>query len=593
MNKIKRIFTVFKQIYTVLTLKQRTMSIVAFLWSFVASIFELLGVTLILPFIMAIMNPKELMENKYVALFLNQVNITEEKTFILILGLLIVFIYLVKNIVLLYSRYQQSKYCSDISQQLSVTMLKSYISKDFEFFLNTNSSEIMRGVEGDVNDFVQTIKVLFAFIAEMITVSMIVAFVLLTDFYTAVSVSLISAILILILVLFSKSIMTRVGVNVRKSSTKKSKIAYQLTSGIKDIYVTQRKELFINQYDTASRELKKNVLLSEMMNQVPERVIEFTIVGGIILIVTIRIISGYDAEKYIPQLAMLAVACFRLLPSLNKITNTFNQVLFYHPGTQNVCNNIEEARRIIANNKAPLEDKKTLEFENELEIKCVDWKYAKAEKEVIEGLDLKINKGESIALIGKSGAGKTTLADMILGLLPPKKGTIEMDGTNIYTIPKTWAKQIGYVPQSVFLLDDTVRNNIAFGQDEDIIEDSKVWEALKDAQLDGFIKTLPDGLDTIVGERGVKFSGGQRQRIAIARVMYDNPEILVLDEATSALDDETEKAVMEAVESLQGRKTMIIIAHRLSTIKKCDKIYEIVDGKAELRKHEDIFGEIV
>lgn len=191
-----------------------------------------------------------------------------------------------------------------------------------------------------------------------------------------------------------------------------------------------------------------------------------------------------------------------------------------------------------------------------------------------------------MAFIGESGAGKTTLADIILGLYIPQEGTVTVDGVSIYDIPQDWSRIVGYVPQSVYLLDDTIRNNILFGEKQ--MDDKKIWDALKQAQLYDFVKTLPDGLNTIVGERGIKFSGGQRQRIAIARALYYNPDILVLDEATSALDNETEEALMESIEALQGLKTLIIIAHRLSTIRNCDKIYEVKDGKIELRNKEEI-----
>ncbi|RHP90058.1 ATP-binding cassette domain-containing protein [Firmicutes bacterium AM59-13] len=197
-----------------------------------------------------------------------------------------------------------------------------------------------------------------------------------------------------------------------------------------------------------------------------------------------------------------------------------------------------------------------------------------------------MKKGESVAFIGESGAGKTTLADIILGLYIPQEGTVTVDGVSIYDIPQDWSRIVGYVPQSVYLLDDTIRNNILFGEKQ--MDDKKIWDALKQAQLYDFVKTLPDGLNTIVGERGIKFSGGQRQRIAIARALYYNPDILVLDEATSALDNETEEALMESIEALQGLKTLIIIAHRLSTIRNCDKIYEVKDGKIELRNKEEI-----
>ena len=226
-----------------------------------------------------------------------------------------------------------------------------------------------------------------------------------------------------------------------------------------------------------------------------------------------------------------------------------------------------------------------------IEFRKISWKYNEDGSNIIKELSLSIDKGESVALIGESGAGKTTLVDILLGLFRPQSGEILADGKNIFDMSITWAKMIGYVPQTVFLLDDTIRNNILFGVPQEECSEEKIWAALQKAQLKSLVESMPDGLDTILGERGVKISGGQRQRIAIARALYYNPDILVFDEATSALDSDTERAVMESIDALQGIKTLIIVAHRLTTIKKCDKIYEIVNGKAVLKDKAEVFAE--
>ena len=234
-----------------------------------------------------------------------------------------------------------------------------------------------------------------------------------------------------------------------------------------------------------------------------------------------------------------------------------------------------------------------LAFTKDLKVEQVTYQYPAGEHPVFENLSMELKKGESIALIGPSGAGKTTLADVILGLLEPQAGRILLDGQDVYENLPGWAKVIGHVPQTVFLVDDTIRGNIAFGLPAEELDEEKIWRALREAQLDDFIKSLPEGLDTMVGEQGVRLSGGQRQRIAIARALYNNPEILVLDEATSALDTETENAVMESIDSLHGSKTLIIVAHRLTTIRNCDRIYEIKDGKATLRDKEEVLREVL
>jgi ABC-type multidrug transport system fused ATPase/permease subunit len=263
------------------------------------------------------------------------------------------------------------------------------------------------------------------------------------------------------------------------------------------------------------------------------------------------------------------------------------------PRLENVYHNVVEAKeyekqreKYVKENIVNKNVEVSTEFEQVLSINHVEWKYREQIKPVLENVTLEIRRGESIALIGESGSGKTTLSDIILGLLHPQKGSVYMDGIDVYGMPEEWAKVIGYVPQSVFLIDDTIRNNVAFGLKN--VDDTDIWYALEQAQLKKFVESLPEGLDTMVGEQGIKFSGGQRQRVAIARALFSRPQILVLDEATAALDNETEAAVMEAIDALQGKMTLIIVAHRLSTIRNCDKIYEICNGRAELRKKVDI-----
>ena len=303
---------------------------------------------------------------------------------------------------------------------------------------------------------------------------------------------------------------------------------------------------------------------------------------------------GVDLQTFVPQLSVFAVAAFRILPSISKLVGSLNGLMYKRPALEAAYNGLREVEQYEKLVQEMVDDKldrscvKEVSFLQKLEIKDIVWKYPRAQKEVIRDLNLTIQKGEAVGFIGPSGAGKTTLSDLILGLFKPQKGQILVDGIDIYTIPNRWAKMIGYVPQTVYLTDDTLRNNISFGIDESEVDDDKIWKALEQAQLKDYVMQLPEKLNTIVGERGIKFSGGQRQRVAIARALYYDPEILVLDEATSALDNETENAVMEAIDKLQKNKTLIIVAHRITTLKNCDKIYEIKDGKAFEVKKEQI-----
>lgn len=585
---------VLRKINIILTKEQKQKSIKAFIAITMSSVLELLGVTIIVPFITTVMNPESIMQSKYFIFIVEAFHIKEPSPTVtlLILGILLMCVYIAKNAGLLCSRYIQNSYQYNIQKDISITMMRSYLNHPYEYFVNTNIAEIFRGLSGDVAGFINIISVLLSCLSELITAIFILAFILTMDFLTSIGLIIIAFFCVAIIVFGCKNITAKIGARQREASLEQGKSMYQTFNGIKEIFVMQRKNFFLSAYKSASEKQVWIQKIYMLIQSIPERIIETLVVCGIVVIVCVRILQGYEAEAYISQLAAVAIACFRLLPTLNKLTNGASQLIYNMPCLDSVYSNILEARKYDdKDNITPtttFEQQSNLTFNADIEIRDITWQYANTDRNVLEHLSLKINKGESIALIGESGAGKSTLADVIMGLLDPQQGDILVDGQPVKSNLLQWSKLIGYVPQSVYLIDDTIRNNVAFGIPSDEIEDEKIWAALKQARLEEYIHRLPYGLDTIVGERGIKFSGGQRQRIAIARTMYYDPEILVLDEATSALDDETEKAVMESIDSLQGHKTLIIIAHRLSTIQKCDKIYEIIDKGIIERNKNDV-----
>ena len=326
-----------------------------------------------------------------------------------------------------------------------------------------------------------------------------------------------------------------------------------------------------------------------MISILPKYIVEAVCMTGLLLAIIIKMFFGEaDIIYYIPQLAVFAVAALRLMPSVGKINEYLTSILYALPSVDLVYHDLDEIASYVE--QQDKEVKETWNLEEEIHVEKVTYAYPGVEEPVIKDADFIVPKGKTVAFIGASGAGKTTMVDIILGLLEPQSGKIMADKLNIHEKPKTFHSQVGYIPQVIYLSDDTIRNNIAFGVEGQDIDEAAVKEAVKKAQLTEFIDSLPNGLDTIVGDRGVRLSGGQRQRIGIARALYHDPEILVLDEATSALDNETEAAVMEAIENLQGTKTMIIIAHRLTTIRNVDIIYEVGDGNVVEKSKDEVFG---
>lgn len=596
------IIKVIKKLNYILNKKQKKTAVVVFAVILLSAALELLGVTMILPFLQAIISPDKLMKYKIINFGGALLGDSGESNLLILMSVVLIFIYIVKNVVLIWAKYFQADYSTKIEKELSVRMLKSYMNRPYTFFLETNSSEILRGCNEDTNNVYWVLYYFLGIISEICTVLLIGAFLVKTDPFIAIGVSiLLFVVFISILVLF-KPYIKRAGIDSRIAGANRNKAIYQSVAGIKEIFVTQRKQFFLNECEVACEVMRKAKRLYNTLDGVPDRIIEGICVSGILGIVSFRLLLDNSAMiEFVPQLGTFAMAAFKIFPSIGKIASRMNTIIYNLPGLNNVYENILKAEQNVERqnelekeylnaNQYDTECNKIV-FRKQLTMKNVSWKYSSAEKTVLKNVCLTIERGQSVAFIGISGAGKTTLADVILGLLQPQQGEIDIDGIDIYSIPKQWAQMIGYVPQNIFLIDDTVRNNVVFGLSEEDRNDRNVWEALEKAHIADFIRSLPQGLDTIVGERGIKFSGGQRQRIAIARALYYKPQIIVFDEATAALDNDTESAVMESIESLQGEITMIIIAHRLSTIRNCDKIYEIGNGIARERAKEEILCE--
>lgn len=590
-KNIRNLLLIIKKLNYILDRKQKVKSVKVGIIIVMSSMLDLLGVTSILPFVQAVTAPQELMKKEYILFFLNLFGFTTATQMLVMIGCGIIVVYIIKNIFMIYSYYVTQDYSSGISMQLSIKMLSSYMLRPYTFFLDVNSAQIIRGCTSDVNGIYIIMYQFILLVNECLSAIIIGIYLLYTDVFIAGLVSILMIVVMLGMILIFKPIFKKVGKKYIVVATAKWKAINQNIMGAKEILVNHRQKAFEMEYIKAADEERRINRVKDTLAQSPDRIVEGICVSGIIGIVCIRLLMQDDnMVAFIPKLAAFAMAAFKIFPSIGKITSRLNTIVYQIPALDSVYNNLKTADEYLCRieKTQQIECKENGRYlKNEIVLSNVLWKYDNQKKFVLRDVNIQIKRGQSVGLIGASGAGKTTVSDIILGLLKPQSGSVTVDGVDIYSIKRQWAEVIGYVPQSVFLLDDTVRNNILFGLPlED--DDEKIWEALQQAQLKDFILSLPDGLDTVVGERGVKFSGGQRQRIAIARALYNNPEILVLDEATASLDNETESALMESIDELQGKITMIIVAHRLSTISKCDIVYEIKDGVAIKRNKEEI-----
>lgn len=556
------------------------------------SFMELLGVTVFMPFIQVVMNMSYIHTNKWLSLAYNTFHFNSDEMFLAVLALGICAVYVIKNVYLSLMQNMVLKFSYSTRMDIATRLLVSYMEEPYTFHLGKNVAEMQRSLQMDTNQFMLLINAALQMVAEVM-VCLIMGIYL---FDTSHSITAVVGGLLIICVGFffiiAKRVSHRLG---RKNEIYNAKLMQwinQSLGGIKEVKVLHREKYFVDEYRENYKVVVHGAKLNELLAALPKYIVETVCISGLLLAVILKMFFGFQGKEvsdFIPQLAAFAVAAFRLMPSIGKLNAYFNNIMYCLPSLDLIYKDLTEVQDAEQHSILEQADESWI-FQKEIRISHVTYHYPDTNVPVLKDIDFSIKKGETVAFIGSSGAGKTTLADIILGLLEPSEGRIMADDLDVFKNLATWHKQLGYIPQSIYLSDDTIRNNIAFGIKEQDIDDKAVEEAARKAQLYDFVDSLDKGFNTFVGDRGVRLSGGQRQRIGIARALYHNPSILVLDEATSALDNETEQAVMEAIDSLRGEKTMIIIAHRLTTIRNVDIIYEVGGGKITQKNKSEVLG---
>lgn len=556
--------------------KQKVQSVFLCGGLFIGALMELVGVSLITQLVSLISNPEKIHNNSITQYFYDLFNMNSDRQFFLFVVIALIFVYFVKNMYLIWINYVQYTFIFNNQLRLSGRLIDCYLKKPYTYHLDKNSAEMVRNVMLDSERFFQMLLSVFLTLSEILVSALLCIFLVVVDWVITVSVVAILAAFTGLYLLLFKGKAKEYGKINQIYDGKMHQSINQALGAVKDIKILHREKYFANSFLTYGKKKMTAVRNNNILGQLPRFLIESVCIGAVLLVLVFKIYQGEDLNKMIPQLAAFAIAAFKLLPSVSKINNFANLIIFLKPSVDLIYRDIKDTEDMI-------DYEVTDEEGEEVSAECISvndlvFRYPHTERNILNGVSFDIPLGSSLGLMGPTGSGKSTLVDVILGILTPTDGTVTYGEMNVHKHPLKWSKKLAYIPQTIFLCDDTIRNNVAFGIDEDQIDDEKVWEALKQAQLDEFVKSQPDGLDLMVGERGVRLSGGQRQRIGIARALYDNPEILVLDEATSALDSGTEAAVMDAIERLSGTMTLIIIAHRLTTIKNCDLILKVEDG---------------
>lgn len=541
---------------------------------FIGMALETLGVGMIIPAI-AVMTQGDLV-TRYPLLgpWLSRLgNPTQQQ---LIVGgmMVLVGVYTLKGLFLAFLAWRQAQFVREIQVSLSQRLFSGYLRQPYVFHLQRNSAQLIRNVTGEVNGISAVTQQGLMLITEMLVMGGISLLLF--------SVEPIGAIVVLSTLGIAGGVFYRLtrqrilfwGKARQLHDGLRIQHLQQGLGGAKDVKLLGREEDFLAQYQVHNTGSARVAQRLSVLQVLPRLWIELLAVIGLAALVLVMMKQGKSLDVLLPTLGLFAAAAFRLMPSVNRILATLQRVRFNLPVIDTLY---EELQQLIAD--PPLSDGVSFPFEEALSLEQVSFRYPLAENYSLKQISLVIPRGTSVGFVGQSGAGKSTLVDIILGLLSPGAGVVKVDGVDISTNLRGWQNQIGYVPQAIFLTDDSLRRNVAFGLSSDQIDESAVWRAIQAAQLEEFVNGLPEKLDTVVGERGIRLSGGQRQRIGIARALYHDPAVLVLDEATSSLDTATERGVMEAVRALHGDKTIFIVAHRLSTVEHCDFLFRLEKGR--------------
>ena len=563
----------FKKIYSILPKKKKREIPFLVLLLVIGMFFEMLSLGLLIPALTIILNPNITQEYPAIApYFLYFGNPSHKEVIIGGMSLLII-IFLIKTLFLAFLYWFQNKFTSTLQVQLTTNLYAIYLNQDYQFHLNRNSAELIRNTQMEVVLFNRAANALILISTELAIIFAVVFTLTIVEPFGTFIVFIILSFSILIFHQLSKKKLVQWAEKRQDLSKEINQFLLEGLGGVKDIKLLGREDYFIDNYNLKNKLWARINILQLTLAQLPRLYLEFLGIFGLVILVIVMVLEGNPIDTLLPTLVVFAAGAFKMIPGFNRIMGAIQNVKLTVPVVNVLFNEFSFDKRLEKTSS------NELVLRSEIFVQDVIFKYQNTQKSVINKINFKINKGESVGFVGKSGSGKSTLIDLILGLMNVNEGSILIDGTNINDNIRGWQNNIGYVPQNIYLTDDTLRKNIALGISEDQIDDKSIIRAMKQAQLNDFVQDLEEGIDTYVGERGVRLSGGQCQRIGIARAMYHSPSVLVLDEATSALDSATEKSVMEAVYQLKGEITIIIVAHRLSTLSSVDKIYHLERGK--------------
>jgi ABC-type bacteriocin/lantibiotic exporter with double-glycine peptidase domain len=561
-----------KKLGSILSRRQKIGTLVLGIVLFFAMLLEVIGLGVLLPLISLISDPNKINQNKLVSqikIFFDDIS---DKEFIIFFLIGFLFFYLAKTIFLAFLAYKQNKFLTDVAKNISNKLFENYLKQPYVFFVKKNTSELIKNIQVEVSHFTTFFTSLIIIISELGIIFSLIITLIIIEPVGAITLGLFLGGLSLLFLHFTRNRLKIWGEARQKIDSIFSKLILETFGGIKQIYVLGRKRFFLNNF-YKNNDLKASLLLKQStVSQLPRLYLELVAIFGLIGFMLLMIYRNEDPKTLISTIGVFVAATFKIIPSVNRLIASIQLLKYNEPSLSIVFNEL----KCLKGEEIP-QNIDVFSFKDKIKFSNLSFGYNN--NALLKDINLEINKGDSIGIIGQSGSGKSTLIDLLLGFQRPSGGIITVDDVDLNEIILSFRLTVGYVSQELFLIDDSILNNIAFGINNDDINIQRVHEVIKLSQLETLIENSKDGINTKVGERGVQLSGGQKQRIAIARALYSNPDILILDEATSALDSETENSIIKTVEGLKGNVTIIIISHKLSILDMCNKIFKISDSK--------------
>lgn len=537
------------------------------------------AVMMVMAVVQLILDPVTLEQGEVYQWICDLLHLQDTVQFSVLAILFLIALYIAKNSFQFVLQRSLYRFVYSNQFQTASNLMKNFVRRDYEYYLNAETSIIQRSITADVSNMYALIMAVLQIASEAIVAVFLVAALAIQDPIMTIVISVLLLVTLAVIKNIIKPIMNRTGKENQDYGASMFAWIAQTIQGIKEIKVAGREQYFIGEYCKVGEGYVKAMERFSLFNNTPKLLIETVSIAGLLGYIMVLIVIGADVSGMVSLFAAFGIAAMRLLPAASRINNQMTSMAFNEPFFFNVSDNlVEETNAENTDISYAVAAKEKLPVTKEVRLADITYHYPNSNKLIFNHASVSFPIGKSIGIVGTSGAGKTTIIDILLGLLKLQGGKVLADDVDIQTHYREWLANVGYIPQMIFLLDADIRKNVAFGIPEEEIDDQRLWYALREAQLDEFVKTLPEGIATGIGERGIRLSGGQRQRIGIARALYNDPEVLILDEATSALDNDTEAAIMDSINRLHGKKTLVIIAHRLQTIEKCDMVFRVEDG---------------